>query len=537
MSLAILWAYGQVASHRFIEFDDAHYIFRNAHVIDGLSWNSLVWAFTNVDMSNWHPLTWISHFIDRELFGAHAGGYLLMNMAWHMVAAILFYIAFLRCTQDRFTALVIAFIFAVHPTNVENVAWASSRKSIMDAVCWGAGILAYLHFLSRKTRLAYLLLFLSHIVGLMFKSMHVTFPCALWVVHFLHYFCQERAISNHTFHELKDQAISTLRCTAPLLALSGYFCFITLFAQSTALYPPEHFPFPLRVMNAIQSMATYLGMFLHPSNLAPFYPLNPAEIQWSNTLPAIFIIGLLSILFALLALKQPKFLLGWLWYIGTLMPVIGLVQVGSQSHADRYLYIPMIGLGIILSALFSQLKSTPALSKIIQHGWLAASAASLLIITKAQTAYWKDGITLFRHTIAVAGDSPTAITTLAGSYHRQERFDEGIIFLNEKLANPKNAPHAARLYRLKANMLIGQEKWPEALESIEHALALGGTERRTYLAAAYVSILIKDNNRSNRYIRLAQIASPQDPDSLKSTQDETNLVRALAEIIERNKPL
>jgi hypothetical protein len=533
--LAILWPYNQVAGHRFIEFDDAHYIYNNIYVINGLTWDSIVWAFTNVEMANWHPLTWISHMVDREIFGPHAGGYFLMNAAWHTVAAVLFYLALYRCTQDRFISLVVALVFAVHPANVENVAWASSRKSIMDAVCWGGGIFVYIKFLEKKSRFFYLLVVLSHILGLMFKPMHVTFPCTLWIIHLLYYFRHGTKITNPLSMETWSEIKSALRYSIPLLLLSAYFCFVTLYAQSRAMYPAEQLTFLQRSMNSIQSYVRYLEIFTHPVNLAPFYPLFPDQINWIGTIRPFFIISCVSTLFFLIVPKHPRLLLGWLWYLGTLVPVIGLVQVGSQSHADRYLYIPMIGLGIVLGTAFDLLRSQPKLHSKIRYLWISATTLSLMILTQTQVGYWRDGVTLFRHSLSVTGDAITPVITLAGSYHRQGRFIEGLAFVDEKLLVAKVPSNIGHLHRLRANMLIGLQEWPKALEAIESSITIGGAERKVYLAAAHVCLQLADHEKTAFYIRMARDPATATPttflSSQKSTSDEVVFLNHLSDLL------
>lgn len=492
ITLAIFIPYSQVAQHRFIEFDDGLYTYQNNFIINGLTWDSVVWAFTNTDAANWHPLTWISHLVDRELFGPHPGGYLLMNVAWHMLAACLCYLAFLRCTKQRFFALTVTLIFALHPVNVENVAWTSERKSILDAFFWFLGIIAYIDYLETRKLKFYGVVLITHILGLMAKAMHVTFPCTLVLIHLLY------MVSNgngRTFSP-KDYGLaiwSSLKSVWPLLLLSGYFSLITASAQTIAMSSMEIHPVSGRIVNVLQSYEKYIQMFFNPGDLAPFYPLFFKEQLWTYAiLPGLFL-GSITVLLVLLAVKQrPAPLLGWLWFLGTMVPVIGLVQVGAQSHADRYLYIPMIGLAFVFPELFDALTTWGKKGlQYFRFGWLALTAASLGLATLIQVGYWENGVTLFQHALRVTGDCVTSVNSLGCAYLRNERYADGISFLESKIRVAKNPYNIGKLYTLKAQAELMLNKNEAAIVSANKAVANGRGETITFWILANAHYRLK----------------------------------------------
>ena len=487
ISLAIFIPYSQVAQHRFIEFDDGLYTYQNTHIIRGLTWESIVWAFTNTDAANWHPLTWITHLIDRELFGPHAGGYLLMNVAWHTLAACSCYLAFFKCTKQRFFALTVAIIFAVHPANVENVAWTSERKSLLDAFFWFIGIIAYIEYLeSRKLRF-YGIVMITHLLGLMAKAMHVTFPCTLILLHLLHMVSTANG-QTHTLRDYRTAIFASLKLVWPLLLISGYFSFVTASAQSLAMSSMENHSVIGRSVNALQSYQKYILMFYNPGDLAPFYPLFFTEQQLARAIFPGILLCLVTVLLLLLARKRPVPLLGWFWFLGTMVPVVGLVQVGSQSHADRYLYIPMLGLAFVFPELFGALHSWSIKKLNYFHtAWLAITAIALGAATYIQVGYWKDGVSLFQHSLRVTGDCMTSVNCLTCAYLRNGRTEDALRFLESKISIAKNPINIAKFYSLKSQAHLMLNQYENAIKSAHQSIAHGSNDAITYwtLANAY----------------------------------------------------
>ncbi len=502
--LAIFIPYRQVAGHQFIEFDDNLYTFNNVHIIRGLCWDSICWAFTSTEIANWHPLTWISHLVDRELFGPYPGGYFLANVAWHALAACLCYVAFLKGTGSRVFAFTVALVFAVHPVNVENVAWASERKSILNAVFWFAAIIAYLSFLRTRSFRSYGLTIIFHLLSLLSKPMSVTLPGTLVLIHLLYliYHPEGQETTPSRLRYVQKILLPVL----PLLALSLYFSVVTMSTQSLAMatagYTLGH-----RLINVLLSYERYLAMFFHPTGLAPFYPLFFSDLTFASAIPPLLLLAAISALVLALVRKKPQLLLGWCWFLGTMVPAIGLVQVGSQSHADRYLYIPMLGLAFVFPVLFEALASLPARARrIVIGGSLAVLSLSLVLATQIQVSYWQSGVTLFQHSLAITGDCVTSVIDLEAAYVRAGRFDEAIAFADLKIASAKNPANQGKLTAWKATVLYNLKKFKPAMETAEKALAYGNTESLTYMILAMSNHELGHLDKVPQYIAKARAA-------------------------------
>jgi tetratricopeptide (TPR) repeat protein len=504
--LAIFIPYRQVAGHRFTEFDDGIYTFYNTYIIRGLCWESIRWAFTNTEAANWHPLTWLSHLIDRELFSSHPGGYLLENVAWHALASCLCYLAFLKATGSRLFAFTVALFFALHPANVENVAWTAERKSILNAVFWFSAIIAYLAYLETRSFASYGLTIIFHILGLLSKAMSVTLPCTLILIHLLYlsYHPDRRDTSSSWLKYVQKLIVPIL----PLLALSIYFSAVTMSAQSIAMadtvYPVGH-----RLINVLLSYERYLAMFFCPRNLAVFYPLFFQDLAFRQAIPAILILCALSLLALLLVRRQPQLLIGWCWFLGTMVPVAGLVQVGSQSHADRYLYIPMLGLAFVFPVLFEELHSMGTSARRVLIGVsLAGFGISMIVATQIQVSYWQDGVTLFQHSLSVTGDCETSVQNVAVAYSRAERYRELIAFCDSKIAVAQNPLHKGELATFKASALNNTYKYEAAIESALKALAWGDAEVSTYWVLALSHYRLGHSDKALEYLKKARAIQP-----------------------------
>jgi len=481
--LAIVVPYHQVAGHRFIEFDDGLYTYYNTQIMRGLSWDSICWAFTNTEAANWHPLTWISLLVDRELFGPYPGGYLLENVAWHALASCLCYLAFFRTTKSRLFAFTVALILAVHPANVENVAWMSERKSLLNAVLWFCAIITYLDFIETRSWRAYGFTVIAHSLGLMCKSMSVTLPGTLVLIHVLWCVYQpDRGGLPSSFRLFVKKIIAPV---LPLAALSIYFAAVTISAQSVAIAGVAEFSLPGRLINTVLSYERYVFMFFHPTALAIFYPLLLSELTWGGVVVPALVLAAITVAVLMLVRRKPQLLLGWCWFLGTMLPVIGLVQVGSQSYADRYLYMPMVGLALVFPALFEELR---AISRPLWRGIIATSLAaigiSLILATQIQVSYWRNGVTLFQHSLEVSGNCVTNVFTLAIAYHRAERYRDVVAFTDTEIAIATNPINVAKLYAIKASALYNLKEHTAAIASAQKALDLGNTDASTYMILA-----------------------------------------------------
>jgi Flp pilus assembly protein TadD len=384
--VAVLAVYAQVRTHSFINFDDPLYVTRNAHVLQGLSAANIRWAFGATVAANWHPLTILSHMLDVSLFGRDAGWHLLINVAMHAASAALLY-AWLRLAQLPWTrSAVVAALFALHPLRVESVAWVSERKDVLSTLFFILMLIAWTRFAQTRSRTAYGGSLAALALGLLSKPMLVTAPFVLllideWPLH--------RAIS------WRDRVVEKL----PHFALSAAFVIITLRTQASAMPNSVSVPLLIRIANAFRSYVLYLGKTFWPSRLAVLYPY-----QSPSTIASIvFAVVIIAITLAALRWHRtaPWFAVGWFWYLGTLVPVIGIVQVGLQSMADRYTYTPHIGLFLALVWGVAELAARrPDLRAALPYA-AAAVVFVLSAVTFAQLRHWQNSRTLFEHTLAV----------------------------------------------------------------------------------------------------------------------------------------
>lgn len=370
LALLTLAVYLPVLAHGFLRFDDPVYVTRNARVQAGLTWEGIAWALSANVASNWHPLTLLSHMLDCELFGMDPLGHHLMSLLLHTASAVLLFEAFRGMTGDAWRSAAVAALFAVHPTHVESVAWIAERKDVLSGFFWMLTLLAWQRWVREPSGKRYAAVALALAAGLLSKPMVVTLPFVLLL---LDVWPLQRGI------RVKEKL--------PLFALAAGSCAATLIAQSGAIGLASGFPMKLRLANAVLSYVRYLGKTLLPTRLAVFYPM-PAEF------PAWKVAGAALLLLALtgLAWKAGRYCkVGWLWYLGTLVPVIGIVQVGGQAMADRYTYLPTIGLFLIAAWALPR-KALPVLIPVV---------LALAVGTRLQLRHWESSESLFRHAAAV----------------------------------------------------------------------------------------------------------------------------------------
>lgn len=413
---AVAAVYLQVSSHQFINFDDIGYIVENKMVQGGLSWAGLRYALTTFDCSNWHPLTWLAHELDCTLWGGWAGGHLLGSAALHLATTLLVFFFFHRSTGRFWPAFWVALVFGVHPTHVESVAWASEKKDVLCALLVLATLLAYGEYTKRGRRWGWWGALGCFALALMAKPMAVTVPFLLLVQDFWPLRRESGGAGARP-----SPARLTLE-KVPFFLLSGAACYLTLLAQRGAMLQGEAIPWTARLANVAVSYWKYIGEMLAPINLSFFYPFPETPPPALALLAAA---GLLAATAGAWALRrrQPYLLAGWLWFIGMLVPVIGLVQVGVQSMADRYTYLPSIGLS---AAVVWALDSLAAGRRRVLALALAGCAlcGAYAVGAYRQVGYWKDNEALYRRALAVNSVNSEAWFNIALHYHRERRFGE-----------------------------------------------------------------------------------------------------------------
>ncbi len=408
----------------FTMFDDNLYVYENAHVRTGLSWSNVSWAFREYHAYNWHPLTWISLMIDREVFGIGAWGFHLTNVLLHVVNVILVFLLFQRTTGNRFPSAFVAMLFAIHPIHVESVAWISERKDVLSACFWLLTSHAYVSY-TRKPAGAgrvgcYLLVALLFALGLTAKQMLVTLPFVLFLMDFwpLRRF---RGPGLRSVWVAIAEKIPLL-----LLAIGASLVVFAVQSKTGAVKSFEEFTVAGRMWNAIHAYVAYLGMFLYPVHLAVFYPHPEEALGLAEKAGSIGVLVALTFIGLRLARTQPYVIVGWLWFVGTLVPVIGLVQVGLQARADRYMYIPSLGVSIMIAWCLAVLwERRPAVRR-----WYGPLAAILVLVYTAGTwrlvRVWQDSETLFRRAVNAVPGNYWAYYNYAVELQGQGRLEEAI---------------------------------------------------------------------------------------------------------------
>lgn len=420
MFMVVFW---QTTSAAFITFDDNDTVYKNESVLRGLTGPSIRWALTSFDHANWMPVTRISHLLDVELFGLDAGRHHRTNVVIHAVAVILLFLALEALTASIWCSAFVAALFAIHPLHVESVAWVTERKDVLSGAFAMLTILLWTRWVRRPSTGRYILVAVSFALGLMAKPMLVTLPFVLLLLDFW----PLRRLRRETLAARFVEKI-------PLFVLSAVSSIVTFVAQRSggAVEVLETLPLALRFANACRSVVLYLGKIVWPVDLAVFYP-------YDHTIPAvetfIELALLVAITFAIwkMAKRLPALTTGWLWFLGSLVPVIGLVQVGSQAMADRYMYIPGIGVYMIVAwgamHVFDRL--------VVPAGVRAALAAAILVILSVvafrQTALWKDSESLFTHTIAVTRPNALAHSNLGMALVEQERHADAVGHFEEAI--------------------------------------------------------------------------------------------------------
>jgi protein O-mannosyl-transferase len=409
LAAAVFIVYWRVTGYGFISFDDPKYVRDNPNLGTGVTLAGIVWAFTSVYAANWHPLTWISHMLDVQLFGMDPGMHHLVNIAFHAANAVLVFTAFRLMTGRVWRSAAVAALFAIHPLHVESVAWIAERKDVLSTLFYLAAIVGYVYYARRRTISRYLLVLLLFILGLLSKPMTVTLPFVLLLLDF---WPLGRTGTAFAGPYAKEDAAASPPGTwpgrllplvvekIPLMALAVCASAMTIHAQNSshAITPMESVGPGIRLMNAAVSYLAYIEKTLAPVNLAVFYPYQMV-FQPSRIALSVLLLGLVSVLAIMEARKLPYLAVGWLWFLGTLVPVIGLIQVGAQSMADRYTYLPHLGLFLVIVWSLADLLGRGRKGRIVL-GLLSATAVALLMwSTRVQISFWESSETLMRHAV------------------------------------------------------------------------------------------------------------------------------------------
>ncbi len=451
----------RLAGYDFVNFDDDLYVTANSRVQRGLTLENFIWAFSSIEIANWHPITWLSHMSDIQMHGLNPGAHHLTNVILHVANTLLVLIIFSRMTGFFWQSACLATLFALHPLHVESVAWVAERKDVISTFFLLLTVWCYSRYAEHPDRARYLAVLLFFILGLLSKPMVVTLPFILLLLDFwpLKRFRINAVLSVHqvqaqvdtrthgisksnqsdvlskTTPVLPGQSIVYLvREKIPLFVLSAATCAVTLFAQhsSGTVLSLEVMPLTARVANSLISYVTYIVQMIYPVRLAVFYPL-ATSVPWWKIAGAFCILIAISYLAWKTASKHPYILFGWLWYLGTLFPVIGIVQVGTQAMADRYTYVPLIGLFVSIVWGASDFAKTWRYGAAAITGGIMVILSVVTILTWVQISYWKNSVALFSHAIEVTSKNSLAHYNMASVLTDQNKIDEAIRHYNESV--------------------------------------------------------------------------------------------------------
>jgi tetratricopeptide (TPR) repeat protein len=434
--LLTLATYWPALDHDFVNYDDDDYVYENDMVQRGLTAQSIYWAFTAREAANWHPLTWLSHMLDCQLYGLDAGRHHLTNVILHIAGTLLLFLMLARATGARICSAVVAALFALHPLHVESVAWIAERKDVLSGLFWMATLMAYIRYAERPGLKRYLPVALLLALGLMAKPMLVSLPLTLLLLD----------IWPLKRREPWRQLILE---KAPLAALAVASSIITILAQKAgmAVSSLTHYPLGVRVGNALLSYATYILRMFWPRDLAILYPHPGIDLPWARVILSALLLAGISFAALRLRRNRPYFLIGWLWFLITLVPVIGIVQVGGQAWADRYTYIPYVGLFIAIvwgvGDLLSRVKpprvSAPLMALAVCVPILICAASA-----RQQIGYWRNSVTLFERTLEVTGENGATLVNLAEHLSKNGEYEQALGYL--KRAHTINPDQVKVLY-------------------------------------------------------------------------------------------
>jgi Flp pilus assembly protein TadD len=471
VTLAVYWP---VLRCEFIHGDDPDYVTQNPHVRGGLTWTNLRWAFAARHANNWHPLTWISHMLDCQMYGLNPAGHHATNLLFHVTNAVLIFLVLRRMTRAHWRSAFVAALFALHPLHVESVAWVAERKDVLSTFFWALTVGAYVWYSERPRLDRYLVVTVLFGLGLMAKPMLVTLPCLLFLLDF---WPLQRASAGCLIpmqnRDERENATGTraegwprlVLEKVPLLALALASSVVTLWAQSGTI-GAVNVPLWFRTANALCAYAGYLEKMIWPAGLAALYPYPPVMTAW-KVLAAVTVVGGMSCLAIQQAARRPYLFTGWFWYLGTLVPVIGLIQVGVQSMADRYTYVPLIGLFIIMAWGACELAARWRLRPGVAGSLAALGVAACVPVTVTQLSYWQNDVSLCEHALRCTKDNYMMEYALGIAYLDRSQLESAREHLSEAI---RIAPAQAEPYCSLAQILSAQGKTQDAIAAFRKAL-------------------------------------------------------------------
>jgi tetratricopeptide (TPR) repeat protein len=477
----VVAVYVRVGGFDFLDYDDPFYVTRNPQVLAGLTWDGVKWAFTAMHAGNWIPFVWLSLMADRSVFGVGAGGFHLVNVALHIANTVLLFWVLKRYSKSLWPSFFVAALFGLHPLHVESVAWVTERKDVLSTLFWLLTMLAYVRYVENPTAKRYTIVCVAFAIGLMAKSMLVTLPLVLLL---MDYWPLERL-----WPEEKKNGVAVSRLLfekLPLFILSVIVCVATVIAQrgSGAVSKINSIPLSSRINNALVSYCDYILKMFWPVDLAVFYPHPVNTLAGWKAILSLAV--LLAITIVVILLRRRRYLLvGWFWYLGTLVPVIGFVQVGAQALADRYTYIPLTGIFIMLAWFAGDIVAQRRSRQVIAGVIGSAILGVLGVMTFVQVGHWRDTLSLFTHCAAVTPDNVVAREYLGIGFWGKGNPEAALREFKEAL---RFEPTDIRTFYNIGNMLVLLGRTDEAIEYYNRVLEAkpGDPDTCISLAAARV---------------------------------------------------
>jgi protein O-mannosyl-transferase len=504
LAVMVAGAYLKTAGNGFINYDDPLYVTENNHVSAGLTQKGVLWALTAFHAANWHPITWLSHMVDAHLFGLNPAGHHLTSVFFHVANTLLLFFLFKNSSRSFWKPFALASLFGLHPLHVESVAWVAERKDVLSTLFWLLTMLAYGHYASRRNKPAYALALIFFALGLMAKPMLVTLPLVLllWDLWPLRRYSPVNG-------EGKPLSLLLLE-KVPFFILAAASCVMTYHAQQAggAVASMRSVPFDFRLINALVSYWDYVWKFVWPHKLAIIYPLPATRALLTGIIAGTALMAV-SVVFWYWRQRHLFLLVGWAWFLGTLVPVIGLVQVGDQAMADRYTYVPSIGFFLIVVWGVSSIAHRYRSGTKVLSALAVAICISLVPVTWIQVGYWRDSVTLFSHATEVVPGSVTALRNLGEAYAEQKNLAAAQIAFQEAL---RLSPDNDRTHAEWGFALETAGSYDEALSHYREAVRINPGYAAVHNNMA--NILVQNGNliEALSHYREAQLFDPENPD-------------------------
>jgi protein O-mannosyl-transferase len=461
VTLAVYW---QVNQYDFVIIDDPMYITENHHIQSGFTVEGLAWAFGIRSAAFWHPLTWLSFILDYQLYGLNAGGYHITNIILHIMSVMLLFWLFIRMTGTIWPGAFVAAFFALHPLHVESVAWVTERKDVLCAFFWMLTLCLYVYYTEKPLIKKYLFVLLSFVLALMSKSMAVTLPAVMILID---YWPLSR-FQNRLESKKGDLFLWQLKEKTPFFLLSVIFSIITFNAQKGLSVDYPAFTLNSRIANAMVSFVVYPGKLLWPYDMTFFYPFTNQYPVW-QIVATVVIIVFISITVIVMAEKAPPLFVGWLWYVVTIAPVIGIIQVSSQAMADRYIYLPSIGISIMMAWGVPLLFRNKNIRQKILFPVAIAFLAVLALVTWKQCGYWKNSFELLNHALQIRNDVFIVHDCLGLALSAEGKNQEAIDHFNQAL---RLKPDYANAFCNRGIAYIHSGQYKDAIQDLNEAIRL-----------------------------------------------------------------